>query len=58
MKNLHLYYKWVSMNIFNRNQIIDVLLSDCVDEFGNSFGKHGDHFFIKVLIVFKNYLKN
>lgn len=49
MKKLHLYHKWISMNIFKREQIIDVLLSDCIDEFGNTFGKNGDHFFIKTL---------
>ena len=49
MANYHLYDRWISMNITNRKQLFEVNLSDCIDEFGNSFGKKGSHFFIKVL---------
>ena len=64
MKNYHLYDRWVSMNLINRKQILNINLSECIDEFGNSFGKEGNHFFIKVLNYnpdikkAKEYLKN
>ena len=49
MKKIHLYDRWISMNITNRKQVMDIDLSECIDEFGNSFGKNGNHFFIQAL---------
>ncbi len=41
--------RWLLNNIFDRKRIFEVRLSDCVDEFGNTFGKNGSHFFILAL---------
>ncbi len=35
--------------VFRKRRIITVKLSECIDEFGNSFGKNGSHFFVKAL---------
>jgi len=41
--------RWLLNHIFNRSRIFTIALYDCVDEFGNSFGKNGNHFFIRAL---------
>lgn len=41
--------RWLLNFIFDRSRIFTVSLDDCVDEFGNSFGKNGNHFFIQAL---------
>ena len=41
--------RWLSNHIFNRSRVLTVKLSSCVDEFGNSYGKDGSHFFIHAL---------
>jgi len=41
--------RWLLNYIFNRERVFTIALDQCVDEFGNSFGKNGDHFFIHAL---------
>ena len=54
--------RWLLNNIFDRKRIFTINLEDCFDEYGNSYGKRGNHFFIKILelrsrkIETKNYL--
>lgn len=57
MGNYHLYDRWLSMNIFKRKQVFLVNLSDCIDEFGFTFGKNGNHFFIKALAYNNDFAK-
>ncbi len=47
--------RWLLNHIFKRSRIIEIALSDCVDEFGNTFGKSGSHFFVRALNQGKNY---
>ena len=41
--------RWLLNYIFNRNRIFTIALDECIDEFGNSFGNNGNHFFILAL---------
>jgi hypothetical protein len=41
--------RWLLNVIFRRSRIFKVRLSDCCDEFGNSFGSGGSHFFVRAL---------
>ncbi len=41
--------RWLLNHVFNRRRIFTIFISDCIDEFGNSFGKNGNHFFIRAL---------
>jgi len=41
--------RWLLNHAFRRRRIFTVRLVDCVDELGHSFGKDGDHFFIRAL---------
>ncbi len=55
MTNIHLYDRWISMNITNRKQVWQINLSDCIDEFGNTYGVEGNHFLIKLLSFKSNF---
>jgi len=35
--------------IFQKNRVFEIPLNKCITEFGQSFGKDGDHFFVKSL---------
>jgi hypothetical protein len=43
--------RWLLNNVFARSRRFKVQLSDCIDEFGNSFGETGTHFFIRALAM-------
>lgn len=50
MKNFILKLdRWFLNNLFRKKRIFHVNLNDCIDEFGNSFGKDGNHFFVSAL---------
>jgi hypothetical protein len=46
--------RWLLNVICRRSRIIKVKLADCCDEFGNSFGASGSHFFVRALAVGEN----
>ena len=41
--------RWLLNHIFDRKRIFTVNLEDCFDDYGNSYGKRGSHFYIKIL---------
>lgn len=41
--------RWLADHLFDRRRIFSVRLSDCIDEFGNTFGEKGTHLFIRAL---------
>ena len=41
--------RWFLNHVFNRKRIFTVQLSVCVDEYGNTYGKDGNHFLIQAL---------
>ena len=41
--------RWLLNHVFRRQRVFSVKLSDCIDEFGNSYGKDGDHHFVQAL---------
>jgi hypothetical protein len=41
--------RWLKFNLFNKNIVFEVNLSDCIDEFGNTFGLGGTHPFIGLI---------
>ena len=47
--------RWFLNHVFNRKRIFTVQLSACVDEYGNTFGKDGNHFFIQALMNAKDF---
>lgn len=49
LKSLLKLDRWFLDNIFQRNRIFYIQLGNCVDEFGNTYGSNGNHFFIKAL---------
>lgn len=46
--------RWLLNVIFRRSRIFKVRLADCCDEFGNSFGVAGSHFFVRALAQGEN----
>lgn len=41
--------RWFLNNVFDKKRIFYVHLNECIDEFGNKFGKDGNHFFVSAL---------
>lgn len=41
--------RWLYNHLLFNNRIFKVKIADCVDEWGNSYGKDGDHFFVQAL---------
>jgi hypothetical protein len=41
--------RWLLNIVFARSRRFKVRLTDCIDEFGNSFGETGTHFFVRAL---------
>lgn len=56
--------RWLLCTALDRKRVFRVMLKDCCDEFGNSFGPNGDHFFVRALATgehfasVRTYLKN
>ena len=47
--NLNKLDRWLGNAVLHRARVFKVDLADCCDEFGNSFGKEGTHFFVRAL---------
>ena len=41
--------RWLLNLAFRRSRLFKVNLSDCIEEFGHTYGKEGNHFFIRAL---------
>jgi hypothetical protein len=41
--------RWLRFNLLNRNSHFKINLHDCIDEWGNTYGKNGNHIFIRII---------
>ena len=48
-KTLQQIDRWFMHTVFARSRVFKINLDDCRDEFGNTFGHDGSHFFVRAL---------